>query len=113
MNTARFLPVACASLFLVTACETIAPTPVEELDLWSDAAAGVENAALANLCREVWEHRLASDPFQATYKGDPRYDGKVPAPPFPEGLDWLNTPDALSWEDMRGKLVVMDFWTYC
>ena len=42
-----------------------------------------------------------------------RYDGKLPAPPFPEGLDWLNTASALSWEDLRGKLVVMDFWTYC
>ncbi|MDA1258684.1 MAG: hypothetical protein O3C10_12735 [Chloroflexi bacterium] len=46
-------------------------------------------------------------------QAETRYDGKVPAPPFPEGLDWLNTAGALSWEDMRGKLVVMDFWTYC
>ncbi|MFW6195548.1 MAG: hypothetical protein ACOC5M_03390 [Chloroflexota bacterium] len=42
-----------------------------------------------------------------------RYDGKVAAPPFPDGLDWLNVSAPLSWEDLRGKLVVLDFWTYC
>jgi hypothetical protein len=46
-------------------------------------------------------------------QAETRYNGKTPAPPFPEGLDWLNTASALSWEDMAGKLVVMDFWTYC
>jgi hypothetical protein len=46
-------------------------------------------------------------------QAETRYDGKVPASPFPEGLDWLNTANALSWEDLSGKLVVMDFWTYC
>ena len=46
-------------------------------------------------------------------QAETRYDGKTPAPPFPAGLDWLNTASALSWEDMAGKLVVIDFWTYC
>lgn len=46
-------------------------------------------------------------------QAETRYDGKIPAPPFPDGLDWLNTASALSWEDLSGKLVVMDFWTYC
>jgi len=49
----------------------------------------------------------------AMTQAETRYDGNTPAPPFPEGLDWLNTASALSWEDMAGKLVVMDFWTYC
>jgi hypothetical protein len=41
------------------------------------------------------------------------YTGKVNAPDFPEGIDWLNTQDPLSIEDLRGKLVILDFWTYC
>ncbi len=40
--------------------------------------------------------------------GDPR----VPAPEFPEGLDWLNVPAPVSIEALRGKVVVLDFWTY-
>jgi hypothetical protein len=42
-----------------------------------------------------------------------KYAGKVNAPDFPARLDWLNTPEPVSMKDLRGKLVVLDFWTYC
>ena len=39
--------------------------------------------------------------------------GAYPAPPFPEGLDWINTGGRkLTLGDLRGKLVLLDFWTY-
>ncbi len=41
------------------------------------------------------------------------YEGSVRAPDFPAGLDWLNTDRPLSLRDLRGKLVLLDFWTYC
>ncbi len=41
------------------------------------------------------------------------YAGKTPAPEFPQGLDWLNTDRPLSMKDLRGKIVLLDFWTYC
>jgi DNA-binding beta-propeller fold protein YncE len=41
------------------------------------------------------------------------YAGKVNAPDFPKGLDWLNTDNPLSLRDLRGKVVLLDFWTYC
>ncbi len=41
------------------------------------------------------------------------YAGTVHAPDFPEGLDWLNTDRPLSLGDLRGKVVLLDFWTYC
>ncbi len=41
------------------------------------------------------------------------YMGKVAAPEFPEGLEWLNTRRPLALRDLRGKVVVLDFWTYC
>jgi sugar lactone lactonase YvrE len=41
------------------------------------------------------------------------YAGKRPAPAFPDGLAWLNVPAPLSIEDdLRGKIVLLDFWTY-
>lgn len=37
----------------------------------------------------------------------------VRAPEFPAGLDWLNTGGApLALSDLRGKVVLLDFWTY-
>ncbi|MBM4463781.1 MAG: redoxin domain-containing protein [Chloroflexi bacterium] len=35
-----------------------------------------------------------------------------PAPEFPLGLDWLNTDRPLTWGELRGKVVIIDFWTY-
>ena len=37
----------------------------------------------------------------------------VSAPDFVEGLEWLNTETPLSLQDLRGRLVILDFWTYC
>lgn len=75
---------ALSSLLLVlsfAACEAIQPllpTPVEELDLWADAAAGVTQPELAELCRAYWQADLRHDPFRATFIGDPRWNGAIP-----------------------------------
>lgn len=40
------------------------------------------------------------------------YEGTASAPSFPTGLDWVNTGRPLTWADLRGKVVLMEFWTY-
>jgi hypothetical protein len=40
-----------------------------------------------------------------------RYAGTVRAPEFPAGLQWFNSRP-LTMADLRGKLVILDFWTY-
>ena len=46
-----------------------------------------------------------TDPFAA-----PRV---VRAPDFPTGLDWLHTDGrALALPDLRGRIALLDFWTY-
>jgi len=40
------------------------------------------------------------------------FAGSSPAPEFPSGHDWLNTPGPLTLGDLRGKVVLLDFWTY-
>jgi DNA-binding beta-propeller fold protein YncE len=42
------------------------------------------------------------------FAADPQY----PAPDFAPGLDWVNVEGPLTMADLRGKVVVMDFWTY-
>ncbi|MBI2267503.1 MAG: redoxin domain-containing protein [Armatimonadetes bacterium] len=37
---------------------------------------------------------------------------KVPAIEFPEGLEWLNVSQPLTLRDLRGKVVLLHFWTY-
>ena len=38
---------------------------------------------------------------------------QVRAPEFPDALDWLNTGGRpLRLADLRGKIALLDFWTY-
>ena len=41
------------------------------------------------------------------------YLGTVRAPDFPVGLDWLNVSRPLTLADLRGRLAIIDFWTFC
>jgi hypothetical protein len=40
-------------------------------------------------------------------------DPKITAPEFPSNLDWLNTDRPLYLQALRGKIVLLEFWTYC
>ncbi|MCZ6560668.1 MAG: thioredoxin-like domain-containing protein [Gammaproteobacteria bacterium] len=43
----------------------------------------------------------------------PSYAGTNAAPEFPSGMDWLNTGGReLSVEQLNGKIILLDFWTY-
>jgi hypothetical protein len=42
-----------------------------------------------------------------------RYRGKVRAPEFPQDLDWLNIDRPLNLAELRGKVVLLEFWTFC
>ena len=35
------------------------------------------------------------------------------APEFPDGKDWFNSPPLRFDRDLRGKITILDFWTYC
>ncbi|MBA3312323.1 MAG: redoxin domain-containing protein [Planctomycetaceae bacterium] len=38
---------------------------------------------------------------------------RSPAPSFDGGVGWLNTSGPIELKDLRGKVVLLDFWTYC
>ncbi len=46
---------------------------------------------------------------------DPRhpFPRRIEAPEFPADLTWLNTSGRVRLADLRGKFVLLDFWTYC
>ncbi|MCA9047918.1 MAG: redoxin domain-containing protein [Planctomycetaceae bacterium] len=55
---------------------------------------------------------------------NPAPDDNVPADPYPNavpvpagilegGTEWLNTSGPLDLKQLRGKVVLLDFWTYC
>lgn len=41
------------------------------------------------------------------------FPNRFPAPSLEGGSAWLNTSDEISLKDVRGKIVLIDFWTYC
>jgi thiol-disulfide isomerase/thioredoxin len=54
--------------------------------------------------------------FQRSLRYDdpmPVEPGTVNAPEFPRHLDWLNTDRPIALKELRGKVVLLDFWTYC
>jgi len=41
------------------------------------------------------------------------FPDRLPAPSLDGGTEWLNTASEISLRELRGKVVVLDFWTYC
>ena len=62
-----------------------------------------------------WVPQLLRTPLTAMAQQsvDEPLRGEISAPAFPEDLDWLNTGgERLTLEQLRGKVVLLDFWTY-
>ena len=37
----------------------------------------------------------------------------IASAPFPEGLDWFNVSRPLKMSELKGKVILLDFWTFC
>lgn len=44
--------------------------------------------------------------------GNP-FPNRFPSPSLEGGKEWLNTSGEITLQDLRGKIVLLDFWTYC
>ena len=56
---------------------------------------------------------LAAFFLEGTAMSQHPFPSRFKVAPFPKGLAWLNTAGKLELEDLRGKFVLLDFWTYC
>jgi len=60
------------------------------------------------------QRRPAEPEFAVEDPNDPSpFRVRIKAPSLEGGLDWINTDGPLRIEDLRGKFVILDFWTYC
>ncbi len=48
-----------------------------------------------------------------TSVGDHPFPRRVPAPVLDGDFEWINTNKAPTLQELRGKFVLLDFWTYC
>lgn len=65
------------------------------------------------LCSPLMAQAPAQPDAATDADADNPFPGRVPAPSLDGGTEWLNTSGPISLKDLRGKIVLLDFWTYC
>src|SRR6516162_7580908 len=55
---------------------------------------------------------VSSRPFGPS-DAQPRENERLAAPELDGGIAWLNTSGPIRLRDLRGKIVLLDFWTFC
>jgi thiol-disulfide isomerase/thioredoxin len=88
-------------------------TPIKFSRLWRGVLAAALLLAALSISPAVEGQQGSPERTGGTVKKNPFLEGEVNAPDFPSGIEWLNTERPLSLRDLRGKVVLLDFWTYC
>ncbi len=50
---------------------------------------------------------------EAQEMSKPPFPRRLKVQPLPDGMKWINTAGPVELSDLRGKFVLLDFWTYC
>lgn len=69
----------------------------------SGRTAGKTDASVDGKTAEAKRPKVPENPFPKRF----------PAPGLDGGTEWLNTSGEITLKDVRGKIVLLDFWTYC
>lgn len=78
------------------------------------AAAEPDDAAQNNSAPAEPAEPQAEQPADAPVDDDQNpFRQRVRAPELDGGVAWINTAGPLRMKDLRGKFVLLDFWTYC
>jgi thiol-disulfide isomerase/thioredoxin len=99
---AAAVSIATGGLVLAGSAALRSSTPVPEEGLMSDRVLEGTPSRLRNLVRSIVHHPPGDS-------GELPVEGDLPA--FPGATGWLNS-DPLTPEGLRGRVVLVDFWTY-
>ncbi len=80
-----------------------------------DGDAGVSLCEVVSSARTFGNGEAGAGAARAlkTYMTNPMSRPIVRAPGFPDMLDWINTSGrTLTLQELRGRILVLDFWTY-
>jgi thiol-disulfide isomerase/thioredoxin len=102
------------------------PQPVRPRTRWLPVALGLGLAAALGIALALDDHGPLADVAQADDKGPkPKPKPKagvedddpaprlMKAPELDGGVAWLNTGKPLTLKELKGKVVLLDFWTLC
>jgi DNA-binding beta-propeller fold protein YncE/cytochrome oxidase Cu insertion factor (SCO1/SenC/PrrC family) len=110
----KFKPVAearPASGSTLQAAEPAASPPAEEESKQSEGTSPAPASTSDEAATTDNPPAVAQAPGAAAAK-EPPFRRRIEIPDFPKGMEWINSKP-LSKQDLKGKFVLIDFWTYC
>ncbi len=72
----------------------------------------IATALVASACSATGNGSTTTTSSATTSTEPIDYAGSDPAPEFPPDLDWINVPEPLTLDSLKGKIVLLDFWSY-
>ena len=122
--------IACMVLVGLSGCQdggstsaVAAQGPADAKPAADDAAEDAAAEATAN--SDTKADKAAQAPAEGSGRTNPRaarqpeanmadpFANAITAPALQGGVEWLNTAGPIDLKDLKGKFVLLDFWTYC